>query len=198
MRDMPYHAQPKGVRSCGAACLCMIYDHFGIACEQEMIFSEVSESFGTQKSCRCYKMVQNASAHGLTAYCISCISAQSAIPDFLNAGFDVIILWHPNKRSNLSHFSTVVSVSNSAINVYLNDPDEENGGGKNILHRFSDIEKAMKRNGSQDEMGADDTLIIIKQTSDSETTDVQLIVQRARMVLDPATDKWCRPEEVFR
>lgn len=202
MRNMPYYAQPEGVRSCGAACLCMVYEYFGIECNQNEIFKDVSRVMGGKQSCRCSLMVQNAWTQNLAAYCVSCKTLHGAIPAFLAAQFKVIALSHRTDGTNDGHFYLVTDVSGNGRYVYVNDPWPGYKGGKNVRLQLDTFATRSKCKGSDDEVEKDNTLILIRNSTSTDDLvnftpdegqryDIPCsILEHANLILNTHMNKW--------
>lgn len=195
MRTLPYHQQPIKSRQCGAACLCMLYDYFGIPSDQNEIFADIS----INNSCRCNLMVQNITKHGLIASCISCKSLEHDIPFLLREGLEIILLHHSSPSSIAGHFSLVSYTEGDKI--FVNDPRVGAADGINRRYYFKSLSRLTKWAGPSDEMGASNTMIVVSSPNGPAKISAAMVhnerfwlfpstLEVANLILLPSSDEW--------
>lgn len=205
MRKLPHIQQPKNSNSCGAACLCMLYQHYGIPFEYGEIYTDVSDAFGTPpvRTCLSSKMVRNALNRKLIACCISCESIQDTMQRCIAAGIDVICLSHRTPNSFEGHYMLVSCIQGGSL--YVNDPLFPSPDGVNKRIRFQTLERLSKSKGPNDQISTSNTLILIakppiqgrivvvNQIDEGQKFQYPMfeeIVECARYTLNPFTDRW--------
>ena len=197
MGRIPFYPQWKNSRMCGAACLKMLYEYFGIQGDMYQIYRNVSN--GSDTDCMSAKMIIGALNRGLIACCVSCHSLHETIPFCLDHKIEVITLSHQNKRQPYGHFWVVTGIEGNRL--LLNDPQKQTAG-ENVKERFETLEEASLNKRIRDSLGAKNTLILIGHPRDGHVIFnvtpesgknfpvFMDVVPFCENVLNPVIDRW--------
>jgi hypothetical protein len=120
---IPYEKQsdPHANRTCGAACLSMVYRSFGKEVAQAEIWPVIAKEnrFGSLASTT-HLMVKDALGRGLSAVAIQARNPLQVLRLCRESGFRAIINHRLNQQSPAGHFTVLVNIDEA--NVVLHDP----------------------------------------------------------------------------
>src|SRR5882724_2136788 len=117
MNAVPYIKQ-AGDRSCGAACLSMVYESFGSSVAQEEIWTKIAKrnSHGSVASTS-HLMAKDAIERGFEAVAIQASKPLMALRQCFNGGIRVILNHRMSAASPAGHYSVLSSFQGP--NVFL-------------------------------------------------------------------------------
>lgn len=120
---IPYVKQsdPASGRTCGAACLSMVYGSFGVAVSQEEIWPNISKrnAFGSVASTT-HLMARDAIERGFDAVVIQANHPLEALRVCLLNGIRVILNHRLDQKSPVGHYSVLANID--CADVILHDP----------------------------------------------------------------------------
>lgn len=117
----PYEQQ-YGERTCGAACLVMIYRSFDMNVSQDDVWEQINspDKFG-EKFCKTFKMVRDVQERGFAAAALQAIDPIRALGVCRANGARVILNHQSFKNAELGHYTVMMGLDNHW--VLLHDPD---------------------------------------------------------------------------
>jgi ABC-type bacteriocin/lantibiotic exporter with double-glycine peptidase domain len=169
-RILPHIEQIKGkndprskcqdIYTCGAASLCMIYQHFGIQADHDTIWREISSPrpFSNGGSyTRTINLLRHALNNRIPCTCASLKEPMKSFALFLDKGVELILLHHRTTKTVLGHFTVLSGIQGGSI--YVNDPfySPDEGG---INRRIRGIEDLMRPSREpNEEIGRKNTVL---------------------------------------
>lgn len=132
-RDIPFVKQSKP-NSCGAACLTMIYKHYGLPVGEKQVFRDIvgQDARGGQ-NCRTYLMCQDAINRGFIATAFFANNCRDTIKTCRNNNIELLVMFHQPSHSLYAHFCVVNKVLPGT--VLLKDPQSKDKSNKVITFR---------------------------------------------------------------
>ena len=156
-RNIPHVQQPAGSHQCGAACLQMIYQYYGISSSLDSVWESVrQQSPRGYAYCSTYRMVCDLRSHGLEAIGVAVNDVTQVIRECHANGIDVILGCQFEKNRSLGHWLVVTMQTDKSVHV--NDPAQNRSDGKDYIIKNNKLEDLMKVNG---DITADNTLILV-------------------------------------
>lgn len=167
--DIPHVQQPKDSAMCGAACLEMVFAHFGIAKSMREIWPEVvaHEPVTGRDNCHTYLMAAAAQRIGLRAMAIACEKPLELVETCLQAGIVPIVLCRPDPSCAFGHYCVVSGVSYKGVSI--NDPSPALKKPQRIL-AIGEFIPSLRAGG---EVSTGNTMLLIGR-QDAPTTNVEL------------------------
>lgn len=160
-RNIPHIQQPVGSPRCGAACLQMIYQYYGIPFSLDKVWESVRQlSAKGYPYCSTYRMICDLRSHGLQAFGVAVNDVFQVIRECHANGIDVILGCQFEKNRAVGHW--LVATRQTDKNVYVNDPAQNRSQGKDYVIKNSKLEDLMHPNG---DITADNTLILVTNKS---------------------------------
>ncbi len=171
LKKYPHFQQSKEKRNCGAACLCMLLQHYRMKGKLGDITNAVSRLLPIGVlSCRNDLMVQYAISRGLKCAAVAAKDIGTLLPFCQEQGIDAIVLYHKDDNSNLGHFSVVTNIRGNKI--FLNDPESAAPSGINVCMQLDDLMAKMICHGDGDEITISNTVILISKADGGKGTPV--------------------------
>jgi len=149
--------------SCGAACLTMIYQHFGLDLNEECVFQDVIgiDVRGGQ-NCRTYLMCQDAINKGYAAIAFRADDVRNTIKACRENDIELIVLFHASPGSLAAHFCVINNVLPGG--VYLKDPKLDETREKSL--KFRELDNLMQATHLPgDDICGNNTMIAISKNA---------------------------------
>lgn len=160
-KDIPHVQMPENSHMCGAACLKMLYDSYGIDQALPEIWKAVKgiDPNTGRENCRTFNLALHPHKFGLFSVAVSVGSSPTAFIDrCLEWDLDIIFLYRPHIESPLAHFSVITGVSYKGYSI--NDPELPAASGKNKIMKPNDLTQSM-RPISSGEILAPNTFVLV-------------------------------------
>lgn len=164
LRVLPHFRQSDKKRNCGAACMAMLFKHYGMHGKMSDITDKISQTLPSGSlSCRNYLMIQYALQKGLNCSVVSAKDPRTFIPFCLESGIELFISYHANLPEDAGHFVLVSSASPDG--VFFNDPQQNPPAGINVYMPYDDLLTRMKYLGPDDEITRDNVMVLFAKQS---------------------------------
>lgn len=163
-RDIPFVRQSKP-NSCGAACLTMVYKHYGLSVTEKQVFKDVVglDARGG-KNCRTYLMCQDAIRRGFIATAFYANNCRDTIKTCRNNDIELLVMFHQLPRSLCAHYCVVNNILPGT--VLLKDPHSNNKNDRIIAYReLADL--ALTTGIPGDDICGNNTMIAITRKESS-------------------------------
>ena len=186
-RKLP-HVRQISHNSCGAACIEMIFIHWGIDSYQTEIFESIvgPNISNTYQNCKYALMALYLLDKGYPCMIAGTNSPLELLESCRDNDLEVILLHHRKRESTLGH-SSVFSYS-YGNSIYVNDPFLNSIEGTNKRYRYEDFLSLMYPVGPKDDIGAPNTFLIIanpcKEYRINTITCLEQQCQKAYPVID--------------
>lgn len=133
-KNIPHIQQDPTSTKCGAVCLKMLYDYYGIDMNLDSIWNEVKwiNSRSGTENCAIHKMLKLNRDNGLFSLVLAVADPIQLIRICLKRNIEVMPIYRPEPSALFAHYSIVVDIDDHY--VYLNDPlkDASIGAGFRI------------------------------------------------------------------
>lgn len=160
--DIPHFQMPKHSQMCGAACLKMLFMHYGRFADLQTIWKNVQKLNGKKSFpyCGTARMVQYARSANLFAACVQPTIPESFIDLCLQNDIGIIAQCRPYEGIDYTHFVLVVGHEGDCLQ--LNDPLYKRSEGKDKSFHLSSFLDCMKNRGPYDlDIPVSHTFIIV-------------------------------------
>jgi hypothetical protein len=118
---IPYVKQvdTPGNQRCGAASLCMVYESFGLACEQTEIWEGVSRrgAYSTRRA-QTYRLAADAIARGLAALVLQARQPWPILQAAAAAEVRVILNQRIKEGNSQGHFTVLVAIDDATATIH--------------------------------------------------------------------------------
>lgn len=159
LRVLPHFRQSDKKRNCGAACMAMLFKHYGMRGKVSDITDKISQTLPSGfPSCRNHLMIQYALQNGLNCSVVSAKDPRTFIPFCLESGIELFISYHANLPETAGHFALVASTSPDGI--FFNDPQLDPPAGINVHMTYDELLARMKYLGSDDEITQNNVMVL--------------------------------------
>ncbi|MBP3649135.1 MAG: C39 family peptidase [Clostridia bacterium] len=167
--DIPHVQQPANSAMCGAACLEMMYRHFGLQRTMRDVWPVIKkESSIGRINCRTALMAKEAAAQGFTANVVISTDAIAMIESCLEQNIGIIYLCRKHPLDKEGHFSAVVGRTYKGI--HINDPRLDAARGANRPVKEADFLTSLRPFG---EVTSGNTFLLLAPTG-TETEQIEL------------------------
>ncbi len=151
MRNLPHVKQPVNLRNCGACCLQMLFQAYGLESTVDHIWSDISDL----GHCRNMLMLKYLKDKGLQAAIVSVNDLIAVLDICLTNGIEVILNHRLKKDSYYGHYSLYSYQDEKQI--YVNDPRDDKPNTAIKIYKLNDL---MKKTPGL-EIVQDNTLLLI-------------------------------------
>lgn len=162
-KPIPHVVMEPNSAKCGATCLKMLYEYYGIQEDISDIWEAVRwyDKTLNRYNCNTYMMsIHSYKRHNLFSAFVSVLDPISLIRICLKRDIDVIPLYRPDLNSGYAHFSVVVDIDEHFI--YLNDPEQPASTGAGYPIQI-DVFKNMMLPAFNGEIRIPNTLLLVSK-----------------------------------
>lgn len=164
-KSIPHIQQEPGSAKCGATCMKMILDYYGIQDNIQTIWESVSrydESL-QRNNCNTFLMVQYLhQKHGLFSAFVSIPDPEWLIRVCLKRDVELVPLYRPNLSSGYAHYSVIVDIDEQFI--YVNDPEQPYPDGAGLPIKIN-VFLQMLRPIPNSEINTPHTFLLVSRAS---------------------------------
>ena len=157
--NIPHVKQPKGERSCGAACIKMLYEHRGISALYKEIWQDISLPGAIQplnRYCRNGLIIRHLIKNGFQAVGVSVCDVQAVLAICEENGMYGLLNHRLSAGSIEGHYS--IYLYSDYKGIHINDPEKPAG---NRVIRDEEMRRLMADTPPSDEIVQKNTLILI-------------------------------------